>query len=92
MLSFLDRSRTVAGPGFNRWLVTKAALAIHLIKWFPGRPGMATGLAIMGFGVLWVVVLTPLAWGVYNTVKTSANPFTSSAPDAQAATPPGATR
>jgi MFS family permease len=29
-LSFLDRSRTVAKPGFNRWLVPPAALAIHL--------------------------------------------------------------
>jgi MFS family permease len=29
-LSFLDRSRTVARPGFNRWLVPPAALAIHL--------------------------------------------------------------
>lgn len=28
--SFLDRSRTIAGPGFNRWLVPPAALAIHL--------------------------------------------------------------
>ena len=26
----LDRSRTIAGPGFNRWLVPPAALAIHL--------------------------------------------------------------
>jgi MFS family permease len=28
--SFLDRERTVAHPGFNRWLVPPAALAIHL--------------------------------------------------------------
>ena len=28
--SILDRSRTVAGPGYNRWLVPPAALAIHL--------------------------------------------------------------
>ncbi|WP_210513848.1 L-lactate MFS transporter [Hymenobacter terricola] len=28
--SVLDRSRTVAGPGYNRWLVPPAALAIHL--------------------------------------------------------------
>ena len=26
----LDRARTVAKPGFNRWLVPPAALAIHL--------------------------------------------------------------
>ena len=30
MLSFLDRERSVAGPGFSRWLVPPAALAIHL--------------------------------------------------------------
>ena len=28
--SWLDRSRTIAGPGFNRWLIPPAALAIHL--------------------------------------------------------------
>ncbi len=28
--SFLDRAHTVAGPGFNRWLVPPAALAVHL--------------------------------------------------------------
>jgi MFS family permease len=29
-LSFLDRERTVAGPGFSRWMVPPAALCIHL--------------------------------------------------------------
>src|ERR1700743_1604625 len=29
-LSFLDRSRSVAHPGFSRWLVPPAALAVHL--------------------------------------------------------------
>lgn len=29
-LSFLDRSRSIAQPGFSRWLVPPAALAIHL--------------------------------------------------------------
>jgi MFS family permease len=28
--SFFDRERTVAGPGYSRWLVPPAALAIHL--------------------------------------------------------------
>src|SRR5579862_2949136 len=27
---FLERGRTVAGPGYNRWLVPPTALAIHL--------------------------------------------------------------
>ena len=26
----LDKERTIAGPGFSRWLVPPAALAIHL--------------------------------------------------------------
>jgi MFS family permease len=30
LLSFLDRERIIAKPGFNRWLVPPAALAIHL--------------------------------------------------------------
>src|SRR5437763_1285272 len=30
LLHFLDRENTVAKPGFNRWLVPPAALAIHL--------------------------------------------------------------
>ncbi len=29
-LSFLDRDRTVAKPGFNRWMVPPAALCMHL--------------------------------------------------------------
>ncbi len=39
----LDKERTVAGPGFNRWLVPPAALAIHLCI------GMA-----YGFSVFWL--------------------------------------
>jgi MFS family permease len=40
---FLSRERIVAGPGFNRWLVPPAALAIHLCI------GMA-----YGFSVFWL--------------------------------------
>ena len=40
---FLDRERAIAGPGFNRWLVPPAALAIHLCI------GMA-----YGFSVFWL--------------------------------------
>jgi len=40
---FLSRQRTVAGPGFNRWLTPPAALAIHLCI------GM-----IYGFSVFWL--------------------------------------
>jgi MFS family permease len=53
---FLAKERTIAGPGFNRWLVPPAALAIHLCI------GMA-----YGFSVFWlplskaVGVAAPLA-------------------------------
>ncbi|AOB29998.1 MFS transporter [Bordetella sp. H567] len=40
---FLDKERTIAGPGFSRWLVPPAALAIHLCI------GMA-----YGFSVFWL--------------------------------------
>jgi MFS family permease len=30
MLNFLDREHSVAAPGYNRWLVPPAALAVHL--------------------------------------------------------------
>jgi MFS family permease len=39
-LSWLDKSHTVAKPGFNRWLVPPAALAIHLCI------GMSYGLSV----------------------------------------------
>jgi MFS family permease len=47
--SVLDRERTIAGPGFNRWLAPPAALAIHLCI------GMA-----YGFSVFWLPMSTLL--------------------------------
>ena len=29
-MSFLDREATIAGPGFNRWVVPPAAIAVHM--------------------------------------------------------------
>ena len=43
MAGILDKERTIARPGFNRWLVPPAALAIHLCI------GMA-----YGFSVFWL--------------------------------------
>ena len=43
MTGILDKERIIAGPGFNRWLVPPAALAIHLCI------GMA-----YGFSVFWL--------------------------------------
>jgi hypothetical protein len=42
-LGLLDKEYTIASPGFNRWLVPPAALAIHLCI------GMA-----YGFSVFWL--------------------------------------
>ena len=98
--AFLNRSRTVAAPGYSRWLIPPAALCwaggffvsaigvyLHslwivylgygvlggiglglgyispvstLIRWFPDRPGMATGMAIMRFGG-GAVIASPLS-------------------------------
>jgi MFS family permease len=46
---WLGRERIVAGPGFNRWLIPPAALAIHLCI------GMA-----YGFSVFWLPLSTAL--------------------------------
>jgi hypothetical protein len=40
LLSVLDKRRTIAGPGFNRWLVPPAALCVHLCI------GMAYGFSV----------------------------------------------
>jgi MFS family permease len=49
---FLDKERTIAGPGFSRWLVPPAALAIHLCI------GMA-----YGFSVFWLPLSKALSGG-----------------------------
>ena len=43
-----------------------------LIKWFPDRPGMATGMAIMGFGG-GALIAAPLSVALMNHFKTAAN-------------------
>jgi MFS family permease len=53
---FLDKERIVAGPGFNRWLVPPAALAIHLCI------GMA-----YGFSVFWLPLSKAL--GIKESIK-----------------------
>jgi MFS family permease len=56
MFKFLDKENTIAGPGFNRWLVPPAALAIHLCI------GMA-----YGFSVFWLPLSKAL--GTSDAVK-----------------------
>src|SRR5450830_1831178 len=56
VFKFLDKDQTVAKPGFNRWLVPPAALAIHLCI------GMA-----YGFSVFWLPLSKAL--GIKESVK-----------------------
>ena len=56
MSGILDKERIIAGPGFNRWLVPPAALAIHLCI------GMA-----YGFSVFWLPLSKAL--GIKESVK-----------------------
>jgi len=53
---FLDKERTIAGPGYSRWLVPPAALAIHLCI------GMA-----YGFSVFWLPLSRALGGATANT-------------------------
>ena len=57
---WLDKSRIVAKPGFNRWLVPPAALAIHLCI------GMA-----YGFSVFWLPLSRAI--GITSSVSCSAD-------------------
>ena len=60
LTGWLDRERTIARPGFNRWLVPPAALAIHLCI------GMA-----YGFSVFWLPLSRAL--GVSAPIKCAAD-------------------
>jgi len=57
-IGLLDRERTIARPGFNRWLVPPAALAIHLCI------GMA-----YGFSVFWLPLSGAIAGETPATCK-----------------------
>ncbi|MGX5720888.1 OFA family MFS transporter [Shinella zoogloeoides] len=73
--SILDRERIVARPGFNRWLVPPAALAIHLcigmaygfsVFWLPlskAIPGAADGTCA-DINLLSALVTTSCNWRV----------------------------
>ena len=60
MLDILAKERTIAGSGFNRWLVPPAALAIHLCI------GMA-----YGFSVFWLPLSKAI--GIKDPVKCAAD-------------------
>jgi len=63
--SILDRERIIAKPGFNRWLVPPAALAIHLCI------GMA-----YGFSVFWLPLSRAVATATGTKVQTCAGDAT----------------
>ncbi len=70
--SILDRARTIARPGFNRWLVPPAALAIHLcigmiygmsVFWLPLTRSVGAACAA-DTGILQSLVATSCDWAV----------------------------
>lgn len=65
LLSFLDREYTVAPPGYNRWLVPPAALAIHLCI------GQAYALSVFNLPLSRLIGIkesAPSDWGLTTTV------------------------
>jgi MFS family permease len=73
---FLSKERIVAGPGFNRWLVPPAALAIHLcigmaygfsVFWLPlsRAVGITASVACpKDMGLFEQIVATPCDWKI----------------------------
>src|SRR6267378_3182807 len=57
-VGLLDRRRIIAGPGFNRWLVPPAALAIHLCI------GMAYGFSVFWMPLSKALVTTSCDWRI----------------------------
>lgn len=64
-LSFLDRAHTVAEPGYNRWLVPTAALAVHMCI------GQAYALSVFNLPMNRLIGITAAApgdWPLTTTV------------------------
>ncbi len=71
-IGFLDRERIIARPGFNRWLVPPAALAIHLcigmaygfsVFWLP-MSKLIPGAAVCSNGFIATLTATDCNWSV----------------------------
>lgn len=78
---FLDRARTVAGPGYNRWLLPPCALAIHLcigmaygfsVFWLPlsRAIGVSRPVTCEGMTLLQATATTSCDWRVSDLVWT----------------------
>ena len=63
-------SGVIGGVGLGLGYISPVST---LIKWFPDRRGMATGMAIMGFGG-GAMIGSPLATLLMDTFKSAANP------------------
>jgi MFS family permease len=63
-LAFLSRERTIARPGFNRWLVPPAALAIHLCI------GQAYALSVFNLPLSRLIGITEPAPGDWSLTTT----------------------
>ena len=59
-MNFFDRSRTVAGPGFNRWMVPPAALCVHLCI------GQAYAFSVFNLPMTKLIGITKSAPGDWN--------------------------
>src|SRR3954470_19655302 len=77
----LDKARTVAGPGYNRWLVPPCALAIHLcigmaygfsVFWLPlsRAIGISDSVVCSGLTLGGALVTTSCDWRVSDLVIT----------------------
>ncbi len=62
-MSFLDRSSTIAGPGFNRWMVPPAALCIHLCI------GQAYAFSVFNLPMTKLIGITKSAPGDWNLAE-----------------------
>src|SRR3954471_9676059 len=63
MLAFLDYERSVAKPGFNRWLVPPAALAVHL------SIGQAYAFSVFKIPLTRVIGITQSAPGAWSQAQ-----------------------
>jgi MFS family permease len=62
-MSFLDRSHTIAGPGFSRWMVPPAALCIHLCI------GQAYAFSVFNLPMTKLIGITKSAPGDWNLAE-----------------------
>ncbi|MFI0472781.1 OFA family MFS transporter [Halomonas sp. HMF6819] len=79
---FFERENTIAGPGFNRWLVPTSALAIHLcigmaygfsVFWIPMStllPSAETAASCGDIGLLQALTTTTCNWAVGHVTYT----------------------